>query len=146
MESVKKKTVVLKAAQDAELQHLGLSESGTFFGFTAPTETLPELQESRMLENSMKVYLSKYLNRSKDNREQNVEKKELFLALMIALEIETKPGEILRCRQLPSGDVVVIYTSEQARRQMLKQGKITIQLEDSKRHVPIGPMNKNGEL
>mmetsp|Transcript_9149 Transcript_9149/g.9101 ORF Transcript_9149/g.9101 Transcript_9149/m.9101 type:complete len:157 (+) Transcript_9149:229-699(+) len=75
-----------------------------------------------------------------------MEKKALLLALMIALEVDSTPGEILRCRQLLSGDVVVIFTSEQAQGRMLDQGKIMIQLEDNKRHIPIEPMNKNGEL
>ncbi|CAG9319121.1 unnamed protein product [Blepharisma stoltei] len=62
MSQQKKKIVTLKAAQE-EIQHLGLSGSGTFFGFLAPNEILPEIEESQYLENSIKVYFSKYKNR-----------------------------------------------------------------------------------
>mmetsp|Transcript_8203 Transcript_8203/g.8056 ORF Transcript_8203/g.8056 Transcript_8203/m.8056 type:complete len:222 (+) Transcript_8203:98-763(+) len=138
---MRKKTVALKSAQNEDLQFLGISSSGTFFGYAAPVETLPEMQENHLLENAIKIYLSKYAK-----RDDQIGKRELYSALILELEHATDPGEILRCRQLPSGDAMVIFTSNAAKKKVLDPGRISVQHGVQRRIVPLGPVGKNGEL
>ncbi|CAG9318918.1 unnamed protein product [Blepharisma stoltei] len=141
MSQKRKKTVTLKAAQNEDLQFLGLSSGGTFFGYAAPMEILPEIQENHLLEHAIKVYLSKYAR-----KDDLASKRELYSALMLALEQATKPGEILRCRQLPSGDAMVIFTSSQAKKKALDSGKIAVRHGAQTRIVPLGPVGKIGQI
>ncbi|CAG9328037.1 unnamed protein product [Blepharisma stoltei] len=52
----------------------------------------------------------------------------------------------MRCRQLPSGDAIAVFTNEKMRKQLLEQGRIVIQQGNQKVNVPVGPVGREGEI
>ncbi|CAG9333693.1 unnamed protein product [Blepharisma stoltei] len=102
MWSDKQKQTTLRAAKDEELQVLGFGRDGFCYSFSAPINTLPQLEDSACLEWTLKFYLSKYLRKGDEEKKRN-----LYCSFVVALEAATRDGDLIRGIKLPSGDAVV---------------------------------------
>ncbi|CAG9310493.1 unnamed protein product [Blepharisma stoltei] len=141
MWSKKQKQTSLRAAKDEELQVLDFGRDGYCYGFGAPVNVLPKIEDTGCHGKTLKFYLSKFVLRRGEEA-----KRSLYSSFIIALEANTGDGEVLRILKLLSGDAVVTFGEDMAWKDLKDRGKIVIQHEGRKQTIPVGPVFEGGEI